>query len=162
MNKLIVIGGGVAFYFILFLITRIKRNKKNQSVNNAASEQYKENTALNIQNIHTALGGDKYVLDFANEKYNKDNQPSKRGDPLLFESYTPAEPEKEEREKEERKGSFPLDSMFIGDPFMWPLFPSIRRSISINNFYLYQAHNEYKYTSNYGSPGMFGDYSNKY
>ncbi len=27
------------------------------------------------------------MLDFANEKYNQDNEPAKRGDPLEFRSY---------------------------------------------------------------------------
>lgn len=121
MNILIIVGSAFGFYFILFLIIRMK---KNQSVNNAASEQYKRNTTLNNQNIHTALGGDKYILDFANEKYNKDNEPSKRGDPLLFESYTPAKPEKSNKE-----GSLLTTLLFLDSPFMWALFPSVRRSI---------------------------------
>ena len=64
------------------------------------------------------------MLDFANDKFNKDSQPVKRGDPLTFTSYTPAP-----LPKDEKKGSLLATLLFLNSPLMWALFPSIRRSI---------------------------------
>ena len=118
MNTLIIVGITFGFYFILFLLTRMKKNK---TIQRRAAER-QDITSVN-DNFRTAFGGDKYILDFANEKYNKDNKPSKRGDPLLFESYAPAKPEKSNR------GSLLITLLFLDSPLIWALFPSIRHSI---------------------------------
>ena len=99
----------------------MKKNKTIQTIRRRAAKR--RDIASVKDNFRTALGGDKYILDFANEKYNKDNKPSKRGDPLLFESYIPAKPEKS------NKGSLLITLLFLDSPLMWTLFPSIRHSI---------------------------------
>ena len=51
----------------------------------------------------------------------------KRGDPLSFEfeSYTPAEPEKDK----DKKGSLLMTLLVLENPLMLVLFPSVRRSV---------------------------------
>ena len=126
MNILIILGSVVGFYLVLFFITRINRNKDRQLKSNVDVVKSPRRREIEHQDIKgkSVFGGDKYVLDFANEKYNKDDQPTKRGDPLTFTSYTPAP-----LPKDEKKGSLLITFLFLDNPLIWALFPSIRRSI---------------------------------
>ena len=126
MNILIIVGCVAGFYSVLFFITRINRNKDKQLKSNSDDIKSPQRQEAEHQEIkgNSVFGGDKYVLDFANEKYNKDSQPVKRGDPLTFTSYTPAP-----LTKDEKKGSLLITLLFLDNPLMWALFPSIRRSI---------------------------------
>lgn len=126
MNILIILGSVVGFYLVLFFITRINRNKDRQLKSNVDVIKSPQRREIEHQDIKgkSVFGGDKYVLDFANEKYNKDEQPAKRGDPLTFTSYTPAS-----LPQDEKKGSLLITLLFLDNPLMWALFPSIRRSI---------------------------------
>ena len=99
MNILIILGSVVGFYLVLFFITRINRNKDRQLKSNVDVIKSPQRREIEHQDIKgkSVFGGDKYVLDFANDKYNKDNKPAKRGDPLTFTSYTPASLSQDEK-----------------------------------------------------------------
>jgi hypothetical protein len=129
MNILINIGCVAGFYLILFFIVRSKRNKDKQkkykaNITETSQKSKMYNQDREIIKSNFVSDGYKYVLDFANEKYNQDNEPVKRGDPLTFTSYTPAP-----LSKEQEKGSLLVTLLFLDSPLMWALFPSVRRSI---------------------------------
>ncbi len=80
----------IAFWYVVYkFINRKGVWQGKYDINTVQSSQQREiyNQDSKIVKGNSAFGGDKYVLDFANEKYNQDNEPAKRGDPLEFRSY---------------------------------------------------------------------------